>query len=147
MGGYSPTIPPPAPGRAKSEFKGWRDLRVVSVEPVQPIALFCSRRLNCGALQEWARPLLGTVLDGVASPVDYQLQQLLPQRSDGTSRYFRLQTKLQEANAGMDLVRRSNLRQLRLTAEATIHDRSTEIDRIAVSLLIECTPAAKRPAE
>ena len=84
---------------------------------------------------QWARPILDTVLDGVSSTVEYQLRSLLPARPDGTDRYFRLQTTLNERNSSLDNATRENLEALRTQADRLVEERSYEIDRICEALL------------
>jgi patatin-like phospholipase/acyl hydrolase len=84
---------------------------------------------------QWARPILDIVLDGVSSTVEYQLRSLLPARPDGTDRYFRLQTPLNERNSSLDNATRENLKALRAQAGRLVEERSGEIDRICEALL------------
>lgn len=98
---------------AKTAYGNSEDFTVVSIGTGtldQPI-LF--DRAKTWGIAQWARPILGTVLDGIESTVDYQLRHLLLDRDNGTHRYFRIQTKLQPTNSGLDTVNPSNLRQLR----------------------------------
>jgi patatin-like phospholipase/acyl hydrolase len=83
---------------------------------------------------QWVRPILDTVLDGVSSTVDYQLSQLLPNRPDGTARYFRVQPELPAANHAMDNAERGNLDALKAIAAQTIKDQSKDIDAICTQL-------------
>jgi len=120
---------------AKTEYEKAEDFTVVSIGTgtlEQPI-LF--DRAKSWGIAQWARPLLGTVFGGIDSTVDYQLRHLLRDRADGTSRYFRLQSRLQQGNEGMDTVDAGNLRHLRLCAEAMIRENSATIDEICQQLV------------
>jgi uncharacterized protein len=76
-----------------------------------------------GAL-EWARPIIDVVFDGSADAVDGQLTRLI----DG--RYFRLQTRLDEASDDLDDASPENLAALRREAEQLIAERTDDIDRL-----------------
>lgn len=83
----------------------------------------------------WAQPILSVVFEGVSDTVDYQLRQLLPTASDGTERYYRFQTRLNEGNDDLDDASRTNLRVLRLLAEAIIRDNDRELDVLCDQLV------------
>jgi predicted acylesterase/phospholipase RssA len=80
-----------------------------------------------GAL-EWARPIIDVVFDGSADAVDGQLTRLI----DG--RYFRLQTRLDEASDALDDASPENLAALRREAEQLIAERTDDIDRLCALL-------------
>jgi len=80
-------------------------------------------------LVEWVRPVIDVMFDGVSDTVDYQLRQLLPE-----DRYFRLQTRLGEANDDLDDAGEENLRLLQLEAERLIAEQRKELDRLCAIL-------------
>lgn len=85
-------------------------------------------------LVRWAQPLLNVIFDGVSDTVDYQLKQLLPPKN-GTQRYYRFQTRLDEGNDDMDDASRTNLRVLKLLAEAIIRANTHVLDILCDQLL------------
>jgi patatin-like phospholipase/acyl hydrolase len=119
---------------AKVQFPAATDFTVVSLGTgaVKEPPLMKSAG-DWGAAQ-WVRPILDTVLDGVSSTVDYQLSQLLPNRQDGTERYFRIQPVLPAANHAMDNAEKDNLDALNAIAAQTIKERSKDIDAICNQL-------------
>jgi uncharacterized protein len=86
-------------------------------------------------MAQWARPLLDTVLDGVASTVDYQMAQLLSVREDGTARYYRLQPALTSSSQTMDNAEPETLDQLRAITSSLLDDRSFDIDSLCEQLV------------
>lgn len=81
-------------------------------------------------LIEWAQPILNVVFDGVSDTVEYQLKTLLP-----PDRYYRFQTFLDEGNDDLDDAGRTNIRVLKLKAEALIHDNGKELDNLCELLV------------
>lgn len=76
-------------------------------------------------LAGWAKPILSAVYDGVSQSVDHHLKTLLSQQS-----YYRLQTKLDEANDDMDDVLPKNIKDLKILAEHLVRDRRADIQSI-----------------
>ncbi len=74
---------------------------------------------------QWARPILGVVLDGVSMAIDQQLDALL-----GRERYWRLQTQLTEAKDDLDDATPENIARLQGQAKKLIEERSADLDRI-----------------
>ncbi len=74
-------------------------------------------------LIEWARPLLGVIMDGSSRAIDYQLDQLL-----GATRHFRFQTVLEGVSDSLDDVSAENIKGLRELGEKLI---AAEAARIA----------------
>jgi patatin-like phospholipase/acyl hydrolase len=87
---------------AKVQFPNATDFRMISLgtgaAPEKPLMTEASD----WGIARWARPILDTVLEGVASTVDYQLSQLLPQDHNGTQRYFRIQPGIGAGNDALD---------------------------------------------
>jgi patatin-like phospholipase/acyl hydrolase len=82
---------------------------------------------------KWARPMLHTVLDGVAKTVDYELTQLCrPIR--GRPSYYRLESNLPTASAAMDDVDADNIRRLLDDAETLLHDQAETFEQICQAL-------------
>jgi patatin-like phospholipase/acyl hydrolase len=78
---------------------------------------------------EWVRPVIDVMFDGVSDTVDYQLRQLLRPES-----YFRLQTRLDQANDDLDDASEENLRSLRLEAERLIDEHRRDLDALCGAL-------------
>ena len=78
-------------------------------------------------LARWAQPILSVVFDGVSDTVSYQLEQLLPPDSEDRKHYYRFQTRLNEGNDDMDDAGPTNLRVLKLLAEAIIRDNDDDL--------------------
>ena len=83
----------------------------------------------------WAQPIIDIVLQASNATVDYQLQQLLPDK-DGKARYYRFQTPLTAATEQMDDARDTNLKQLRDLTEAFLNENhvQADLDRVCQQL-------------
>ncbi len=86
-------------------------------------------------LARWAQPILAVVLGGVTSTVEYQLHQLLPPGADGSRRYWRFQTRLDEHHDGMDDACHDNVRALRLMSESLIRERHDDLKLLCETLV------------
>jgi patatin-like phospholipase/acyl hydrolase len=86
-------------------------------------------------LARWAQPILSVVFDGVSDTVDYQLRELLPPAKDGTRRYYRFQTRLDEGNDDMDDASRTNIHILKLLAEDIIRNNSYSLETLCQQLV------------
>jgi patatin-like phospholipase/acyl hydrolase len=86
-------------------------------------------------LIEWARPLLGVIMDGSSRAIDYQLDQLL-----GTKRHFRFQTVLHGVSDSLDDASAANIAGLRGLGEKLI---SAEAQRIAEVCALLASPAPR----
>lgn len=75
----------------------------------------------------WISPLLDCMFDGSNETADFQVRQLV----DG---YWRFQTELAAENQAIDDARFRNVRDLRLTAERMIRERSGELDGMCAAL-------------
>jgi hypothetical protein len=72
---------------------------------------------------EWARPLLGVVMDGSSAAIDYQLDQLL-----GRDRHhFRFQTELKGVSDSLDDASSKNIDGLRRLADELIEKSAASI--------------------
>jgi hypothetical protein len=67
-------------------------------------------------LVQWARPLLGVVMDGSSAAIDYQLDELL----GADAGHFRFQTVLEGVSDRLDDASAANIEGLRRLAEASI---------------------------
>jgi patatin-like phospholipase/acyl hydrolase len=114
---------------AKTMFGDRDDFLMVSLGTGENVPSLPYEEVKGWGLAKWARPLLGVVFDGVSDTVDYQLQQLLPDR-DGAQRYFRFQAHLQEASEAMDDVSPRNMRDLKIDAANMIAHASSELDKL-----------------
>ena len=86
-------------------------------------------------LARWAQPILSVIFDGVNDTVDYQLRELLPPARDGTKRYYRFQTRLDEGNDDLDDAGRTNIRVLKLLAEEIIRRDEAELNMLCNQLV------------
>jgi patatin-like phospholipase/acyl hydrolase len=91
-------------------------------------------------LAMWAQPILNVVFDGVSDTVDYQLQQLLPPRQDGSQRYYRFQIALDIGNDNMDDASQTNLFALKAQAKQIISQHNDDLARLCKQLTTAGTP-------
>jgi uncharacterized protein len=78
----------------------------------------------------WAQPLIGIVFDGVSDAIDYQLQQLHAGDTE-VRRYYRLQTKLVDANDDLDDASDANIAALKRLGEKMVADNEEVISELA----------------
>ncbi|GAB4259505.1 CBASS cGAMP-activated phospholipase [Thermincola ferriacetica] len=114
-------------------FPGAEDFVLVSLGTGELTRPLSYEEVKGWGLFRWAQPILNVVFDGVSDTIDYQLQQLLPDRN-GQKRYYRFQTRLDEGNDDLDDASNTNLRVLQLLAETLIQGQSREIDRLCERL-------------
>jgi uncharacterized protein len=81
-------------------------------------------------LVQWARPLLGVIMDGSSAAIDYQLDELL----GSDVGHFRFQTVLEDVSDSLDEASASNLDGLRKLAEASIRSDGARIARVCERL-------------
>jgi patatin-like phospholipase/acyl hydrolase len=81
-------------------------------------------------LVNWARPLLGVIMDGSSAAIDYQLDELLG-RERG---HFRFQTLLEGVSDSLDDATPSNIAGLRKRAEALIKRDTAQLDAVCALL-------------
>lgn len=74
-------------------------------------------------LVEWARPLLGVIMDGSSAAIDYQLDQLLGR----DVRHFRFQAVLEGVSDSLDEASNANIEGLRGLAEKLIKESAAQI--------------------
>lgn len=99
------------------------DLLVVSLGTGRLTESIPFRKAKHWGLVEWARPLLGVVMDGSSAAIDYQLDQLL-----GRDRHhFRFQTELKGVSDSLDDVSTKNIDGLRRLADELIEKSATSI--------------------
>ena len=77
-------------------------------------------------LLEWARPLLGVIMDGSSAAIDYQLDQLL----ERNVRHFRFQTVLEHVSDSLDDVSTANIDGLRELGEKLIKESAAQITAV-----------------
>jgi hypothetical protein len=85
-------------------------------------------------LAQWARPIVDTVLDGVSKTVDYQMQELMGKRSEGTFDYYRFQAHLTASSQTLDNASAETLAELKKIALESIRDRSAQLDQVCREL-------------
>ncbi len=92
-------------------------------------------------LVQWARPLLGVIMDGSSRAIDYQLDQLL-----GSKRHFRFQTVLEGVSDSLDDASAANVKGLCVLGEKLIADEATRIAEVC-GLLTGDTPSPAGTAQ
>jgi patatin-like phospholipase/acyl hydrolase len=88
---------------------------------------------------QWARPLLGVMMDGSSAAIDYQLDELLGQDAG----HFRFQTVLEGASDRLDDAAVSNIDGLRALAEASIEREQARLAKVCERLTTSVAPAAR----
>lgn len=87
----------------------------------------------------WAQPTFAMMCDGICDVVDYQMQQLLPDK-DGQKQYYRFQVRLDVGNDDMDDASNTNLRVLKLLAEDMLQANRVQLRQLAERLLAWAPP-------
>ena len=119
---------------AKAIYADREDFLVVSVGTGELTKQLPYDEIKGWGLANWARPILNLVFDGVSSTVDYQLQQLLSPRQDGSRRYWRFQVRLDDQTDDMDNASEENIRALKLLAEGVLRERSQDLKALCEQL-------------
>jgi patatin-like phospholipase/acyl hydrolase len=84
-------------------------------------------------LIQWARPLLGVIMDGSSAAIDYQLDELL-----GVDKgHFRFQTTLEGVSDSLDDTSPANIAGLRGLAEKLIEEEASRLDEVCSLLRSE----------
>jgi patatin-like phospholipase/acyl hydrolase len=107
------------------------DILVVSLGTGRLTETIPFRRAKHWGLVEWARPLLGVIMDGTSAAVDYQLDQLL----ERNVRHFRFQTELKGVSDSLDDASAANIAGLARLAKGLIEDNAAQL--AAVCKLVE----------
>jgi uncharacterized protein len=82
-------------------------------------------------LVQWARPLLGVIMDGASTAIDYQLDELL----GFDHGHFRFQAVLKDVSDSLDDASASNIAGLRKLAENLIERNATRLNRVCAKLI------------
>ncbi len=107
------------------------DILVVSLGTGRLTETIPFRKAKHWGLVEWARPLLGVIMDGTSAAVDYQLDQLL----ERNVRHFRFQTELKGVSDSLDDASAANIEGLARLARGLIKDSAAQL--AAVCKLVE----------
>ncbi len=107
-----------------------RDILLVSIGTGEATRPLPYEQVRHWGLAQWARPILGVVLDGVSMVIDHQLSAIL-----GPERYWRFQTVLTQANDDLDDATPENIALLKGHAQELIRSRSDDLDRLVDRLL------------
>jgi patatin-like phospholipase/acyl hydrolase len=99
------------------------DVLVVSLGTGRLTASIPFSKAEHWGLLEWARPLLGVIMDGSSAAIDYQLDQLLGKEL----RHFRFQTLLEGVSDSLDDVSHANIEGLRRLAERLIEKSAAQL--------------------
>ncbi len=79
----------------------------------------------------WVRPVISIMMDGLADSADYQLKQLLPDRTaESKQRYFRFDTPLDLALDDIDAASAGNIRSLEDEARQILRENGDELARL-----------------
>lgn len=119
---------------AKTMFPQAEDILLVSLGTGQLTRRIPYDEARGWGLARWAQPLLNVVFHGVSATVDYHLRHLLPPASDGTKRYYRFQPRLDEGNDDLDDASRTNIRVLKLLAEAIVREHADDLKDLSQQL-------------
>jgi uncharacterized protein len=80
---------------------------------------------------KWFEPLMADIfMRSVAESVDYTMQHLMPNYTDGTPRYKRMEPQIPEKCREMDDASKENIQALIKTAELYVINKSAEIDAL-----------------
>jgi patatin-like phospholipase/acyl hydrolase len=112
------------------------DILVVSLGTGRLTESIPFRKAKRWGLVEWARPLLGVIMDGASAATDYQLDQLLGREK----RHFRFQTVLKDVSDSLDDASAANIEGLAQLAKDLIKDSAEQIAAVC-KLLQPPTPA------
>jgi patatin-like phospholipase/acyl hydrolase len=82
-------------------------------------------------LVQWARPLLGVMMDGSSTAIDYQLDELLGYNKD----HFRFQALLNGASDSLDDTSPKNIANLRKVADTLIDENAPRLKAVCARLL------------
>jgi uncharacterized protein len=103
---------------AKVMFENTADILMVSLGTGELTHSISYNDAKDWGLVNWAKPILGTVFDGVSDTVDYQLRQLLHR-----DRYYRIQASLaQLGKDGIDDASKENIHELKLLGLSIIDE-------------------------
>jgi patatin-like phospholipase/acyl hydrolase len=95
-------------------------------------------------LAQWARPLLGVIMDGSSAAIDYQLDELL----GADDCHFRFQTVLDGVSDRLDDASATNIEGLRALAGASIKSNSQRLATVCERLTAETAAITpRRPRE
>ncbi|RMG52504.1 MAG: patatin [Acidobacteria bacterium] len=119
---------------AKTMFPQAEDILLVSLGTGQLTRRIPYDEARGWGLARWAQPLLNVVFHGVSATVDYHLRHLLPPASDGTKRYYWFQPRLDEGNDDLDDASRTNIRVLKLLAEAIVREHTDDLENLCQQL-------------
>lgn len=118
---------------ARKFYPDAEEFIVVSIGTGEPTRKYELERVKKWKLSIWGRHLLNMVGDGISDTVNYQMEQLLPEK-DGQKRYYRLQVLLHPNNECIDNASPENIEELKDLAYKLIQDNNEEINRLCAIL-------------
>ena len=118
---------------AKKTFPAADDYRVVSLGTGELTRTIPYDDAKGWGVAGWARPMLGVMFHGVSSPVDYQMEQMLPLREQDR-RYYRFECRLDMGNDDMDDASKTNLHALISLTEDLISREDRALDTLCSQL-------------
>ncbi len=107
------------------------DVLIVSLGTGRPTESISFEQARRWGLVQWARPLLGVIMDGSSAAIDYQLDELLG--ADET--HFRFQTVLNGVSDSLDDARPENIAGLRKLALDSIEEDEARLKRVCDMLV------------
>jgi patatin-like phospholipase/acyl hydrolase len=106
------------------------DVLIVSLGTGRLTASISYDQAKHWGLLQWARPLLGVMMDGSSAAIDYQLDELLGRDED----HFRFQALLEGASDSLDDTSPKNIAALRKVAEALIDSNAARLQAVCARL-------------
>jgi len=106
------------------------DVLVVSLGTGRLTESISFEQAKSWGLLQWARPLLGVIMDGSSAAIDYQLDELL----GADEGHYRFQTVLEGVSDSLDDVDPANIAGLRKLAEATIQSNAGRLAEVCARL-------------
>jgi patatin-like phospholipase/acyl hydrolase len=106
------------------------DVFVVSLGTGRLTGSISFKQAEHWGLVQWARPLLGVIMDGSSAAIDYQLDELL----GADEGHFRFQTVLEGVSDRLDDASASNIEGLRRLAEASIKANAARLAAVCQRL-------------
>jgi len=118
---------------AKSMFPDAEDFLMVSLGTGDVNFVQTYQDEKGWGLIQWAEPLLDIIVHGSDLSVNYQMAQLLTE-VNGFKRYYRFQPNLSERHAEIDDTSKTNIRMLKLAAEAMIREKQNDMEKLCKAL-------------
>lgn len=126
---------------AREIYPEAQDFIILSLGTGRHIQRFQYESIQKAGGIKWIKPLMSIMMDGVASVVDYEMNQFFPEYSspDGKRRksYFRIQPTILECDACMDDTSEKHTRSLLLAAESAWDENKSDLNALIKCVRIE----------